>query len=39
MPMSRVKCPTCKGEGARTTWTGRPHRHRCRLCRGTGTIH
>lgn len=36
MPMSRVRCTHCKGEGARTTWTGR--RRRCRVCRGTGTI-
>jgi DnaJ-class molecular chaperone len=36
MPMPRVRCPYCKGDGARKTWTGRLRR--CRVCRGTGTI-
>jgi DnaJ-class molecular chaperone len=36
MPMRRVRCPTCKGDGSRPTWTGR--RRRCRICRGTGMI-
>ncbi|GAQ68865.1 hypothetical protein T45_00582 [Streptomyces turgidiscabies] len=36
MPMRRVRCTVCKGDGARKTWTGRLRR--CRVCRGTGTI-
>ncbi|MBP2404010.1 DnaJ-class molecular chaperone [Streptomyces syringium] len=37
MPMRRVRCPICKGE-RRTRKTRSGRWHRCRCCRGTGTI-
>lgn len=37
MPMRPVCCPVCKGE-RRTRKTRHSRWHRCRCCRGTGTI-